>query len=86
MATTNKIKLVNTFADETTRDFELEGFDSDCAVLTPATLKQRIAALNSDTTAFSAFYLSDGGATFDKITGATISKQSETDIPLHTGE
>ncbi len=86
MATNNKIKIVNSFADDTTRDIEFSGFDSDCAVLNAATLKARIAAVNSDTSTFDAFYLSDGGQTFTAITGATITKITENEINLNVGE
>lgn len=86
MATNNKIKIVNSFADDTTRDIEFSGFDSDCAVLTPNTLRQRIKDLNSDTSAFDAFYISDSGASCVGITAASIYKVTETDINLHVGE
>jgi hypothetical protein len=86
MANTNKIKIVNGFADETTRDIEFVGFDSDCAVLTPNTLRSRIQNLNSDTSAFNAFYLSDGGQSFTGVVGATITKIKETDINLKVSE
>lgn len=86
MATNNKIKLVNSFGDDTTRDIEFAGLDSDCAVLTPNVLRQRIKDLNSVTSAFEAFYISDGGASFTAVTAATITKITETDINLHTGE
>lgn len=86
MATNNKIKIVGTFGDDTTRDIEFSGFDSDCAVLTPNTLRQRVKDLNSDTSAFDAFYISDGGASFTAITAATIYKVTETDINLHVSE
>ena len=86
MATTNKIKLTNKFADETTRNIEFAGFDSDAAVLTASTLKTRINNLNTDTTAISPFYLSDDGASFTGITGATIVIDNETEIALKDGE
>lgn len=78
----NKIKLVSSFADETTRSVEFSGFDDGDAVLTPNTLRGRIQDVNSDTSAFASYYLSDDGATFTAITGATIIENSETEIAL----
>lgn len=86
MATNNKIKLVNGFGDDTTRDIEFAGLDSDCAVLDPNTLRTRIKALNSDTSAFDAFYISDGGASFTSVVAASIFKITENDINLHVTE
>ena len=86
MATTNKVKLTSMFADETTRNIEFVGFDSDAAVMTASTLKARINNLNTDTGAFAAYYLSDDGASFTGITGATIVIDNETEIALKDGE
>lgn len=84
MASSAKINLKFGFADDTDRAFELAGFDSDAAVVSPATLKARIK--NFDFSAFSDTYISESGATCTGVTAATISKVTETEINLKATE
>lgn len=77
------IELTNSFADGTTRKLELGPFETDATVVNTATLKSNIAAVNSDTSVLGSLYLSAGGASFSKITGAVVDITTKREINLN---
>lgn len=77
------VELTNSFADETTRKLEIGTFDTDAAVAHSMALKARVAQVNSDVAVISSLYLSEGGASFTGITGASITITNEREINLN---
>ena len=82
MASSAKIKMQMSFADDTTRDIEISPLDPTSAAVTNA--KTNIKAL--DVADFGGKYISEGGATCTGVAAATVVKVTETDINLHVSE
>ena len=77
------IEIESVFADDTTRKFELGPFDTDAAVVQSAQAKANIAAVNSEAAVIGSVYLSNGGASFVSIKGATITYSDIREINLN---
>lgn len=82
MATTGSIKIVNQFADDSTRNIEFSGLDPNSEAFTGA--KARIKAF--DPTTISGIYLSDSGASYTGIVGATLTQITEREFNLNDVE
>lgn len=78
MATT--IKLVNQFADSSTRTLEIGPINLDGNAI--GDVKTNVKALNSDPSAIAPYYLSDSGASFTKVANAYIITENITPINL----
>lgn len=76
---TGTIKIVNQFADDTTRAIEFTGIDPESSAFTQA--KSRIKAF--DPSSIANIYLSDGGASYTGITAATLVEVTETNFNLN---
>ena len=79
MASTTKFKIVNAFADDSTRDLEFGPFDSDTVNI--ETL--RTAIKNFDAGAISDTYIADSGSGFASIQAATVVEVTENEINLN---
>lgn len=82
MATSTKVKLTNSFSDDSKATVEFSNLDSDTVVV--ETLRTNIK--NFDASAISDTYISEAGSPFTGITGATITTVDETEINLNVEE
>ena len=82
MAATSNIKIVNQFADDSTRTLEFGPFDPTSAAFTNA--KTNIK--NFDPSDIANIYLSDGGSSYTGITAATLTVLEETPFNLNDVE
>lgn len=82
MASSAKIKMQMSFADDTTMDVEISPLDPTSTAITNA--KTNIKAF--DPASVQGVLISEGGATCTGIAAATVTKVTETDINLHVGE
>ena len=84
MAQTAIIKLTSTFADESTRVLELGPFDASATSVTASNLRANVRTFNADIANIANLYLSDGGASCEGITAASIIVSTENEINLNS--
>jgi hypothetical protein len=82
MATSTKVKLTNSFSDDSKATVEFSNLDSDTVVI--ETLRTNIK--NFDASAISDTYVSETGSPFAKISGAVVTTVDEEEINLNVDE